>query len=79
MLALGTGLTILISVAGAALGFAGGWFCFKFVRRKNIFNDTDKEYFQNLLFRAETAENKLAKTEITLAKTGDRGHLFLPT
>ena len=76
MLALGTGLTILISVAGAALGFAGGWFCFKFVRRKNIFNDTDKEYFQNLLFRAETAENKLAKTEITLAKTGDRADIL---
>ena len=64
MLALGTGLIVLITVAGVGLGFAGGWFCFKYARRKNIFNDTDREYFQNLLFRAETAEEKLNKTEL---------------
>ena len=63
MLALGTGLIVLITVAGVGLGFAGGWFCFKYARRKNIFNDTDREYFQNLLFRAETAEEKLTKPE----------------
>jgi len=76
MLALGTGLTVLISVTGVAIGFAGGWFCFKYARRKNIFNDTDREYFQNLLFRAEIAEEKLAKTELNLAKTGDRADIL---
>jgi len=76
MLALGTGVTVLIAVAGIGLGFAGGWISFKFARRKNIFNDTDKEYFQNLLFRAETAEDKLAKVEINLAKTGDRADIL---
>jgi len=76
MLALGTGVTVLIAVAGIGLGFAGGWNSFKFARRKNIFNDTDKEYFQNLLFRAETAEDKLAKVEINLAKTGDRADIL---
>ena len=76
MLALGTGLIVLITVAGVGLGFAGGWFCFKYTRRKNIFNDTDREYFQNLLFRAETAEEKLTKTELNLAKTGDRADIL---
>ena len=76
MLALGTGLTVLITVTGVAIGFAGGWFCFKYARRKNIFNDTDREYFQNLLFRAEIAEEKLAKTELNLAKTGDRADIL---
>lgn len=76
MLALGTGLIVLITVAGVGLGFAGGWFCFKYARRKNIFNDTDREYFQNLLFRAETAEEKLTKTELNLAKTGDRADIL---
>ena len=76
MLALGTGLIVLITVAGVGLGFAGGWFCFKYARRKNIFNDTDREYFQNLLFRAETAEEKLTKTDLNLAKTGDRADIL---
>ena len=76
MLALGTGLTVLITITGVALGFVGGWFCFKYARRKNIFKDTDREYFQNLLFRAETAEEKMAKTELNLAKTGDRADIL---
>ena len=75
MLALGTGLIVFITVAGVGLGFVGGWFCFKYARRKNIFNDTDRDYFQNLLFRAETAEEKLTKNELNLAKTGDRADL----
>ena len=76
MLALSTGLTILITVAGIGLGFTGGWFCFRYFRRKSIFNDTDREYFQNLLYRAERAEEKLAKTELKLAKTGDRADIL---
>ena len=76
MLALGTGLIVLITVAGVGLGFVGGWFCFKYARRKNIFNDTDRDYFQNLLFRAETAEEKLTKNELNLAKTGDRANIL---
>ena len=76
MLALGTGLIVLITVAGVGLGFVGGWFCFKYARRNNIFNDTDRDYFQNLLFRAETAEEKLTKTELNLAKTGDRADIL---
>ena len=46
MLALGTGLIVLITVAGVGLGFVGGWFCFKYARRKNIFNDTDRSTFK---------------------------------
>ena len=76
MLALGTGMTVLIVTLGVGLGFAGGWFGFRWRHKGRVFSESDREYFQNLLYRAETAEGKLEQMEPELARTSDRANIL---
>jgi len=76
MLALGTGMTVLIVTLGVGLGFAGGWFGFRWRHKGRVFSESDREYFQNLLYRAETAEAKLEQMEPELARTSDRANIL---
>ncbi len=76
MLALGTGMIALIVTLGAGLGLAGGWFGFRWRHKGRVFSESDREYFQNLLYRAETAEAKLDQLEPELAKTRDRAKIL---
>ena len=76
MLALGTGMTVLIVTLGAGLGLAGGWFGFHWRHKGRVFSESDREYFQNLLYRAETAEGKLEQMEPELARTSDRANIL---
>ena len=76
MLALGTGMTVLIVTLGVGLGFAGGWFGFRWRHKGRVFSESDREYFQNLLYRAETAEAKLEQMEPELVRTTDRANIL---
>ncbi len=76
MLALGTGMMVLIVTLGTGLGFAGGWFAFRWRHKGRVFSESDREYFQNLLYRAETAEGKLEQMEPELARTSDRANIL---
>ena len=76
MLALGTGMMVLIVTLGTGLGFAGGWFGFRWRHKGRVFSESDREYFQNLLYRAETAEAKLEQMEPELARTSDRANIL---
>ena len=76
MLALGTGMMVLIVTLGTGLGFAGGWFGFRWRHKGRVFSESDREYFQNLLYRAETAEGKLEQMEPELARTSDRANIL---
>ena len=76
MLALGTGMTVLIVTLGVGLGLAGGWFGFRWRHKGRVFSESDREYFQNLLYRAETAEAKLEQMEPELARTSDRANIL---
>jgi len=76
MVALGTGLTVLIAALGAGLGLLGGWFAFRWRHKGRVFSEGDREYFQNLLYRAETAETKLEQTEPELARATDRANIL---
>ena len=76
MLALGTGMIAWIMTLGAGLGLAGGWFGFRWRQKGRVFSESDREYFQNLLYRAETAEGKLEQMEPELARTSDRANIL---
>ena len=76
MVALGTGLTVLIAALGTGLGLLGGWFAFRWRHKGRVFSEGDREYFQNLLYRAETAEAKLEQTEPELARATDRANIL---
>ena len=76
MLTLGTGMTVLIVTLGVGLGLAGGWFGFRWRHKGRVFSESDREYFQNLLYRAETAEGKLEQMEPELARTSDRANIL---
>lgn len=76
MLALGTGMIAWIMTLGAGLGLAGGWFGFRWRHKGRVFSESDREYFQNLLCRAETAEGKLEQMEPELARTSDRANIL---
>ena len=76
MLALGTGMMVLIVTLGTGLGLAGGWFGFRWRHKGRVFSESDREYFQNLLYRAETAEGKLEQMEPELARTSDRANIL---
>jgi len=76
MLALGTGMIAWIMTLGAGLGLAGGWFGFRWRHKGRVFSESDREYFQNLLYRAETAEAKLEQMEPELARTSDRANIL---
>tara|TARA_B100000446_G_scaffold105044_1_gene98354 strand:+ start:76 stop:483 length:408 start_codon:yes stop_codon:yes gene_type:complete len=76
MLALGTGMIAWIMTLGAGLRLAGGWFGFRWRHKGRVFSESDREYFQNLLYRAETAEGKLEQMEPELARTSDRANIL---
>ena len=76
MLALGTGMTVLIVTLGVGRGLAGGWFGFRWRHKGRVFSESDREYFQNLLYRAETAEAKLEQMEPELVRTTDRANIL---
>ena len=61
---------------GVCLGLAGGWFGFRWRHKGRVFSESDREYFQNLLYRAETAEGKLEQMEPELVRTGDRANIL---
>ena len=65
-----------IMTLGAGLGLAGGWFGFRWRHKGRVFSESDREYFQNLLYRAETAEGKLEQMEPELARTSDRANIL---
>ena len=76
MVALGTGMTVLIAALGTGLGLLGGWFGFRWRHKGRVFSEGDREYFQNLLYRAETAEAKLEQMEPELARATDRANIL---
>ena len=76
MLALGTGMIVLMVTTGVCLGLAGGWFGFRWRHKGRVFSETDREYFQNLLYRSESAEAKLETMEPELDRTRDRANIL---
>ncbi len=76
MLALGTGMIGLMVTTGVCLGLAGGWFGFRWRHKGRVFSETDREYFQNLLYRSESAEAKLETMEPELDPTRDRANIL---
>ena len=58
----------MIVALGTSLGLLGGWFGFRWRHKGRVFSEGDREYFQNLLYRAETAEAKLEQMEPELAR-----------
>ncbi|MEO1862718.1 MAG: hypothetical protein ABGY13_06535 [Verrucomicrobiia bacterium] len=61
---------------GVCLGLAGGWFGFRWRHKGRVFSETDREYFQNLLYRSESAETKLETMEPELDRTRDRANML---
>ena len=61
---------------GVCLGLAGGWFGFRWRHKGRVFSETDREYFQNLLYRSESAEAKLETMEPELGRTRDRANIL---
>jgi chromosome segregation ATPase len=76
MLALGTGMIVLMVATGVGLGLVGGWLGFRWRHKGRVFSETDREYFQNLLYRSETAEAKLETMEPELGRTRDRANIL---
>ncbi|MBC8245634.1 MAG: hypothetical protein H8E20_14720 [Verrucomicrobia bacterium] len=69
-------MTVLIVALGVGLGWIGGWFGFRWRHNGRIFSESDRDYFQNLLFRAETAEAKLEQMEPELTRATDRANIL---
>ncbi len=61
---------------GVALGLVGGWYGFRWRHKGRVFSESDREFFQNLLFRSETAEAKLETMEPELSRTRDRANIL---
>ena len=76
IVAFGTGITVLITAIGTGLGLLGGWFGFRWRHKGRVFSENDREYFQNLLYRAEAAEAKLEQLEPELSRTSDRANIL---
>ena len=72
MLALGTGMIVLMVTTGVCLGLAGGWFGFRWRHKGRVFSETDREYFQNLLYRSESAEAAQRRIDGELASLAKR-------
>jgi len=76
MLALGTGTFVLMVTAGVGLGLVGGWFAFRWRHKGRVFSESDRDFFKNLLYRAETAEAKLEQLEPEMGRTRDRANIL---
>ena len=76
MLALGTGMIVLMVTAGVGIGLVGGWYGFRWRHKGRVFSESDREFFQNLLYRSETAETKLETMEPELGRTRDRANIL---
>ena len=57
---------------GVCLGLAGGWFGFRWRHKGRVFSETDREYFQNLLYRSESAEAAQRRIDGELASLAKR-------
>jgi hypothetical protein len=69
-------MIVLMVTTGVCLGLAGGWFGFRWWHKGRVFRETDREYFQNLLYRSESAEAKLETMEPVLDRTRDRANIL---
>ena len=69
-------MIVLMVTTGVGLGLVGGWFGFRWHHKGRVFSQTDREYFQNLLYRSETAETKLELMEPELERTRDRAKIL---
>tara|TARA_B110000263_G_scaffold26213_1_gene20045 strand:- start:24 stop:506 length:483 start_codon:yes stop_codon:yes gene_type:complete len=69
-------MIVLMVTTGVCLGLAGGWFGFRWQHKGRVFSETDREYFQNLLYRSESAEAKLETMEPELDPTRDRANIL---
>ena len=70
-------MIVLMVTTGVGLGLVGGWFGFRWRHKGRVFSETDREYFQNLLYRSESAEAKLETMQPELDRTRDRAkHSF---
>ncbi len=69
-------MIVLMVTTGVGLGLVGGWFGFRWYHKGRVFSQTDREYFQNLLYRSETAEAKLEMMEPELERTHDRAKIL---
>jgi chromosome segregation ATPase len=69
-------MIVLMVTTGVCLGLAGGWFGFRWWHKGRVFRETDREYFQNLLYRSESAEAKLETMEPELDRTRDRANIL---
>ena len=69
-------MIVLMVTTGVGLGLVGGWFGFRWYHKGRVFSQTDREYFQNLLYRSETAETKLELMEPELERTRDRAKIL---
>ena len=69
-------MIVLMVTTGVGLGLVGGWFGFRWRHKGRVFSETDREYFQNLLYRSESAEAKLETMEPELDRTRDRANIL---
>ena len=69
-------MIVLMVTTGVGLGLVGGWFGFRWRHKGRVFSETDREYFQNLLYRSESAEAKLETMEPELGRTRDRANIL---
>lgn len=76
MLALGTGMIVLMVTAGVGIGLVGRLYGFRWRHKGRVFSKSDREFFQNLLYRSETAETKLETMEPELGRTRDRDNIL---
>ena len=76
MLALGTGMIVLMVTAGVGIGLVGRLYGFRWRHKGRVFSESDREFFQNLLYRSETAETKLETMEPELGRTRDRDNIL---
>jgi len=67
---------VLMVTTGVGLGLVGGWYGFRWRHKGRVFSESDREFFQNLLFRSETAEAKLETMEPELGRTRDRANIL---
>ena len=61
---------------GVSLGLVGGWYGFRWRHEGRVFSESDREYFQNLLYRFESVEAKIETMEPELNRTRDRANIL---
>ncbi len=69
-------MIVLMLTTGVGLGLVSGWFAFRWRQKARVFSETNREYFQNLLYRSESAEAKLETMEPELGRTRDRANIL---